>query len=46
LSRFGGHWPTGGANTKKILFTPAENVTIVSNESGLLGGVVLWRDQG
>ena len=36
----------GGGNTKKIIFTPAKNVTIVSNESGLLGGVVLWRDQG
>ena len=35
----------GGGNTKKILFTPAKNVGIVSNESGLLGGVVLWRDQ-
>jgi len=36
----------GGGNTKKILFTPAPNVKIVSNETGLLGGVVLWRDQG
>ena len=35
----------GGGNTKKILFVPAKNVSIVSNESGLLGGVVLWRDQ-
>ena len=35
----------GGGNTKKIEFKPAKNVTIVSNETGLLGGVVLWRDQ-
>jgi polyphosphate glucokinase len=40
------HLYLGGGNTKKIHFTPAENVSIVSNESGLLGGVVLWRDQG
>jgi polyphosphate glucokinase len=39
------HLYIGGGNTKKILFTPASNVSIVSNESGLLGGVVLWRDQ-
>jgi polyphosphate glucokinase len=40
------HLYLGGGNTKKILFTPAKNVSIVSNETGLLGGVVLWRDQG
>jgi polyphosphate glucokinase len=40
------HLYLGGGNTKKILFTPGKNVSIVSNESGLLGGVVLWRDQG
>ncbi len=40
------HLYLGGGNTKKILFTPAKNVTIVSNENGLLGGVYLWRDQG
>ncbi|MGA2352104.1 MAG: ROK family protein [Terracidiphilus sp.] len=39
------HLYLGGGNTKKILFTPEKNVSIVSNESGLLGGVVLWRDQ-
>jgi polyphosphate glucokinase len=33
----------GGGNTKYILFTPGKNVSIVSNETGLLGGVVLWR---
>jgi polyphosphate glucokinase len=40
------HLYLGGGNTKKILFKPAKNVTIVSNETGLLGGVFLWRDQG
>ena len=35
----------GGGNTKKFTFTPPENVRIVSNENGILGGVVLWRDQ-
>jgi polyphosphate glucokinase len=40
------HLYLGGGNTKKILFTPAKNVSIISNETGLLGGVMLWRDQG
>jgi polyphosphate glucokinase len=35
----------GGGNTKKIDFAPPKNVEIVSNESGLLGGVYLWKDQ-
>jgi len=39
------HLYLGGGNTKKILFTPPSNVSIVSNENGILGGVVLWRDQ-
>ncbi len=39
------HLYLGGGNTNKILFTPRENVSIVSNENGLLGGVYLWRDQ-
>ncbi len=34
----------GGGNTKKIDFSPAPNVTVVPNETGLLGGVALWRD--
>ena len=38
------HLYLGGGNTRKIEFEPAMNVTIVSNESGLLGGVALWRD--
>jgi polyphosphate glucokinase len=34
----------GGGNTKKIEFKPSKNVEIVSNETGLLGGVALWRE--
>ena len=40
------HLYLGGGNTKKIAFEPPKNVSIVSNEAGLLGGVALWRDQG
>ena len=40
------HLYLGGGNTKKIDFVLGKNVSIVSNESGLLGGVALWRDQG
>lgn len=39
------HLYIGGGNTKKITFEMPKNVTIVSNESGLLGGVYLWKDQ-
>jgi polyphosphate glucokinase len=39
------HLYLGGGNTKKIEFAPPKNVEIVSNESGLLGGVYLWKDQ-
>jgi polyphosphate glucokinase len=39
------HLYLGGGNTKKIDFLPPKNVEIVSNETGLLGGVYLWRDQ-
>jgi polyphosphate glucokinase len=39
------HLYLGGGNTKKIDFLPGKNVEIVSNETGLLGGVMLWRDQ-
>jgi|GEM_PF-70315 len=34
----------GGGNTKKIDFEPAPNVKIVPNETGLLGGVALWKE--
>ncbi len=35
----------GGGNSKKINFKLGENIKIVSNEDGLLGGVALWRDE-
>jgi polyphosphate glucokinase len=39
------HLYIGGGNTKKIEFDLPENATIVSNETGLLGGVMLWKDE-
>jgi polyphosphate glucokinase len=38
------HLYIGGGNTKKIQAKLPPNVKIVSNETGLLGGVALWRD--
>ena len=38
------HLYLGGGNTKKIDFVLPTNVSIVSNETGLLGGVALWRE--
>ena len=38
------HLYIGGGNTKKIDFEPGPNVRIVPNETGLLGGVALWRE--
>src|SRR5580692_10958242 len=37
------HLYLGGGNNKKIDFTPGKNISIVSNETGLLGGVALWK---
>lgn len=34
----------GGGNTKKIDFEMPKDAKIVSNETGLLGGVALWRE--
>jgi polyphosphate glucokinase len=42
------NWDTlyiGGGNAKKITFKLPDNVKVVSNEDGLLGGVALWRDE-
>jgi polyphosphate glucokinase len=39
------HLYLGGGNTKKIDFVLPEHVTIVPNETGLLGGVALWNDE-
>jgi len=38
------HLYLGGGNTHKIDFELPKDVSIVSNEDGLLGGVALWRD--
>lgn len=38
------HLYLGGGNTKKIDFELPPDVSIVPNETGLLGGVALWRD--
>jgi polyphosphate glucokinase len=38
------HLYLGGGNTKKIDFKLPKNVSIVSDEDGILGGVALWRD--
>jgi polyphosphate glucokinase len=40
------HLYIGGGNARKIEFKLPENIRIVSNEDGLLGGVALWRDAG
>ncbi len=39
------HLYLGGGNTKKIAFKLPPNVSIVSNEDGILGGVALWRER-
>ena len=38
------HLYLGGGNTRKIDLKLPKNVSIVSNEDGILGGVALWRD--
>jgi polyphosphate glucokinase len=38
------HLYLGGGNTRKIDFKLPPNVTIVSNEEGILGGVKLWQE--
>ena len=39
------HLYIGGGNNKEIAFELPPNVSLVSNEEGLLGGVALWRFQ-
>jgi polyphosphate glucokinase len=39
------HLYIGGGNNKEISFELPANVSLVSNEEGLLGGVALWRFQ-
>ncbi len=36
--------PGGGGNAERITVKLPENVKIVSNVAGLLGGLALWRD--
>ncbi len=38
------HLYLGGGNTKKIEFKLPKDVDIVSNETGIFGGVALWRE--
>ena len=38
------HLFIGGGNAKKIDFALEPDVTIISNEAGMEGGVALWRD--
>jgi polyphosphate glucokinase len=38
------HLYVGGGNAKKIAFELDPDVTIVSNEAGLKGGIALWQD--
>jgi polyphosphate glucokinase len=40
------HLYIGGGNTKKLNFKLPPNVSIISNTEGILGGVLLWKDQG
>jgi polyphosphate glucokinase len=37
------HLYIGGGNSKKIVFKLEQDVTIVSNDAGMKGGVVLWH---
>ena len=38
------HLYIGGGNAKKVALDLDPNITIVSNEAGILGGIALWRD--
>jgi polyphosphate glucokinase len=38
------HLYIGGGNTRKITLKLPDNVTIISNEQGLLGGIKLWSE--
>lgn len=38
------HLYIGGGNAKKLTIKLGENISIISNEDGLLGGAALWRD--
>ncbi|KAI9133889.1 ROK family protein [Acaryochloris sp. CCMEE 5410] len=36
----------GGGETKRVKIELPDNVEIVSNRAGILGGIALWRDRG
>jgi polyphosphate glucokinase len=38
------HLYIGGGNAKKIDFELDPDVTVVSNDAGLKGGIALWHD--
>jgi polyphosphate glucokinase len=38
------HLYIGGGNAKKITFTPDPDITIISNEAGIRGGIALWKE--
>ncbi|MGB7416312.1 MAG: ROK family protein [Thermosynechococcaceae cyanobacterium] len=40
------HLYLGGGETKRIKIELPPNVTVVSNQAGILGGIALWKDQG
>ena len=37
------HLYLGGGNAKLIRFNPGPRVTVISNEAGIRGGIVLWQ---
>lgn len=39
------HLYIGGGEAKRIKIELPDNVTVVSNKAGILGGIALWRDQ-
>jgi polyphosphate glucokinase len=40
------HLYIGGGNAKKVDLKLPRDVTLVSNEAGIMGGIALWRDAG
>ena len=38
------HLYIGGCNAKKLSFKLPDDITVVSNQAGIAGGIALWRD--
>jgi polyphosphate glucokinase len=38
------HLYVGGGNAKKLNFKLPDDITVVSNQAGIAGGIALWRD--